>query len=92
MYANFVYSEKGCDVNYNETVVVAHDPAETGNPFTYTGVTPLMLAVEGNFRDAVEILLSQPDIGKTAFYKSIWDSQTRTSPLKARLRQPPPKR
>ena len=42
-----------------------HDRAENGNPLTYTGVTPLMLAVEGNFRDAVEMLVSQPDIGNS---------------------------
>ena len=44
-------------------MLVDHDRAEDGNPFTMSGVTPLMLAVEGHFRDAVEILLSEPDIG-----------------------------
>ena len=47
--------------------MVDHDWAGNGNPGTVSGITPLMLAVEGHFRDAVEILLSQPDIGNSFF-------------------------
>ena len=58
-------SEKGCDVNYNETMTVI----ERDN-LTNTGITPLMLAVAsqsgeyGGWMESVQSLLSQPDIGK----------------------------
>ena len=59
------FSEKGCDVNYNETMTVI----ESDN-FTSAGITPLMLAVAsqsseyGGWMESVQSLLSQPDIGK----------------------------
>ena len=62
-------SEKGCDVNYNETMtVIARDN------LTNYGITPLMLAVAsqsgeyGGWMESVQALLSQPDIGKKDGY------------------------
>ena len=65
VYISTYLSEKGCDVNYNETMTVI----ERDN-LTNTGITPLMLAVAsqsgeyGGWMESVQSLLSQPDIGK----------------------------
>ena len=52
--------EKGCDVNYNGTIVVWSEADDSWE----SGVTPIMLALSTYSLNAAQVLINQPDIGR----------------------------